>query len=108
MVFVVRYLTTSGKSDFYRLPHPFVLRFTRLRRRQRRPGYRRANETFYETINPNVAEKAAHITGKPSWRKVLGLIAMVHSLAPWVLSCPARADGHPVVEKPHGFPPSRE
>ena len=50
------------------------------------------------TVNPNVAEKAAHVTGKPSWRKVLGLIAMVHSLARWVLSCHARAGGHPVVE----------
>ena len=43
-------LTTNGKSDTYGLSHPFALRFTRLRRRQRRPGYRRVNGTFYECI----------------------------------------------------------
>ena len=28
----------------------FALRFTRLGRRQRRPGYRRVNATFYDAI----------------------------------------------------------
>jgi hypothetical protein len=37
-------LTTNGKPTIYRHNPPFVLRFTRLRRRQGRPGYRRASE----------------------------------------------------------------
>ena len=40
---MVRYLTTNGRGNCQRPSGPFVLRFTRLQRRQRRPGYRRAN-----------------------------------------------------------------
>jgi hypothetical protein len=36
-------LTTNGKSGTYKIPTPFALRFIRLRRRQRRPGYQREN-----------------------------------------------------------------
>jgi len=37
----VEALTTNGKSDRYAGAQAFALRFTRLRRCQRRPGHRR-------------------------------------------------------------------
>ncbi len=42
-------------------------------------------------MNPDVAQMVTQITAKPSWTKVLGVTAMLHSLAPQVLSCHARA-----------------
>jgi len=36
-------LTMNGKSKDNTICNPFALRFIRLRRRQRRPGYRRGN-----------------------------------------------------------------